>query len=150
MAVGNSANSISSMNSTCQLASWMSKDHRSHHPLLCFFLFVWFMLVIFFSVLILKRDASVVVIAQRGFNPPAACDEYSAADTHSPRLSLLLHANVASRSFPQHDTSMVFFFCYKGGSRDESPPTQPPTPVLLPAGVKRQGGRGNDSLPGLR
>lgn len=62
-------------------------------------MFVGGFFVLFFSVLILKRAASVVVIAQRGFDPPAACDEYSAADTHSPRLSLLVHANVASLSF---------------------------------------------------
>lgn len=93
----------------------MSKDQGSHPPPSLFFLFGF--VVFLFSVLILKRAASVVVIAQRGFDPPAACDEYSAADTHSPRLSLLVHANVAPLSFLQHDTSMFFvgFFLAKKG-----------------------------------
>lgn len=44
---------------------------------------------------ILKRGAFVVVSAQRGFDPPSACDKYSVVDTHSPRGSLLLYANIA-------------------------------------------------------
>lgn len=45
---------------------------------------------------ILKRGAFVVVNAQRGFDPPSACDKYSVVDTHSPRVSLLPYANIAS------------------------------------------------------
>lgn len=44
---------------------------------------------------ILKRGAFVVANAQRGFNPPSACDKYSVVDTHSPRVSLFLYANIA-------------------------------------------------------
>lgn len=98
-------------------------------------LLFFLVLLFFFSVLILKRGASVVVIAQRGFDPPAACDEYSAADTHSPRLSLLVHANVASLSFHQHDAS---FFFYKKVEVGTFPPPS-----------WHVGGRGTDASPGL-
>lgn len=110
----------------------MPKDQASHTSPFSF---------VVFSLLILSGAASVVVIAQRGFDPPAACDEYSAADTHSPRLSLLLHANVASLSFHRHDTSVGFFFsCFleKGGSRDDRDESLP----RLPRRARRGAGGG--------
>lgn len=49
----------------------------------------------FLLVSILKSSTFLVVNAQRGFGSPPACDKYSVVDRHSPRVCLLLYANIA-------------------------------------------------------
>ena len=58
----------------------------------------------FLLVSILKSSTFLVVNAQRGFDSPSACDKYSVVDRHSPRVCLLLYANIAfslRRPFPR-------------------------------------------------
>ena len=50
---------------------------------------------LFLLVSILKSSTFLVVNAQRGFDSPSACDKYSVVDRHSPRVCLLLYANIA-------------------------------------------------------